>query len=352
VDDLFIRCLKENKEYPLVHPRTGVAVRKIAARKLLDSIAECSWKTGDPGIIFIDRVNRANPVPGMGWIEATNPCGEQPLLPYESCNLGSINLTKIVENGQLNYRKLDDLVALAIHFLDNVIEINRYPFRRIEELSKSNRKVGLGLMGFADMLLMMQVPYQSEKTIELAETIMARIKKAAEQASAELAAIRGNFPSFDHSIYPAQGVKRRRNATLTTIAPTGTISLIAGVSSGIEPVFAFEVKRRVVDKIWDDIHPIYAKMKENREEIPWDVFQTAWDITPEWHLKVQAAFQKHTDNAVSKTVNLPQSATVRDINKLFMLAVENAVKGLTVYRDQSLDEQILGACSLKRDECS
>jgi ribonucleoside-diphosphate reductase alpha chain len=352
IDDLFIRRLAENREYPLVHPRTGVAVKNIAAQKLLGLIAECAWQTGDPGIIFIDRVNRANPVPGMGWIEATNPCGEQPLLPYESCNLGSINLTKIVENGRLNYRKLDNLVALAIHFLDNVIEINRYPFRRIEELSKSNRKVGLGLMGFADMLLMMQVPYQSETTIELAETIMGRIKNAAEQATAELAEKRGNFPSFDHSIYPAQGVKKRRNATLTTIAPTGTISLIAGVSSGIEPVFAFEVKRRVVDRIWDDIHPIYAQLKENKEEIPWDVFQTAWDITPEWHLKVQAAFQKYTDNAVSKTVNLPQSASVEDINKLFLSAVEKDVKGLTVYRDQSLDDQILGACSLKRDECS
>ena len=352
VDDLFIECLKDNREYPLVHPRTGVAVQSIAARELLDLLAECAWKTGDPGIIFIDRINRANSVPGMGWIEATNPCGEQPLLPYESCNLGSINLTKIVENGRINYRKLDNLVTLAIHFLDNVIEINRYPFRRIEELSKSNRKVGLGLMGFADMLLMLQVPYQSEKTIELAETIMGRIKKVAEQASADLAEKRGNFPSFDHSVYPAQGITKRRNATLTTIAPTGTISLIAGVSSGIEPVFAYEVKRRVVDKVWDDIHPIYAQMKENKEEIPWDVFQTAWDIAPEWHLKVQAAFQKHTDNAVSKTVNLPKSATKEDITNLFLQAVEKDVKGLTVYRDQSLDDQILGACSVKRDECS
>jgi ribonucleoside-diphosphate reductase alpha chain len=352
VDDLFVQCLKEDREYPLVHPRTGVAVQKICARKLLDQIAACAWQTGDPGIIFIDRVNRGNPVPGMGLIEATNPCGEQPLLPYESCNLGSINLTKIVKNGQLNFQKLDNLVRLAIHFLDNVIEINRYPFRRIEELSKSNRKVGLGLMGFADMLLLLNVPYQSEKTIELADTIMARIKRVAEQASAELAEKRGNFPSFDHSVYPGQGIKHRRNATLTTIAPTGTISLIAGVSSGIEPVFAFVVKRRVVEKLWDDIHPIYAEYIRKKREIPKDVFQTAWDVTPAYHLKVQAAFQKHTDNAVSKTVNLPQSATVDDIKNLFLLAVEKQVKGLTVYRDQSLDEQILGACSLKRDECS
>ncbi|MCB2182485.1 MAG: adenosylcobalamin-dependent ribonucleoside-diphosphate reductase [Desulfobulbaceae bacterium] len=352
VDDLFIQCLERGEEYPLVHPRTGVAVRKVAARQLMDLIAESAWKTGDPGIIFIDRINRANPVPGMGRLEATNPCGEQPLLPYESCTLGSINLTKILENGAISYDKLDELVSLAIHFLDNVIEINRYPFRRIEELSKSNRKVGLGLMGFADMLLMMKIPYQSKKTIELANTIMARIKKVSEEKSAELAEKRGNFPSFDHSIFPAKGIKKRRNATLTTIAPTGTISLIAGVSSGIEPVFAYELERRVVDKVWVDKHALYAKLKQKGEKIPEEIFQTAWDVAPEWHLKVQSAFQKYTDNAVSKTINMPNSATVEDVKKLFLLALKEDVKGFTVYRDQSLANQILGACSLKRDECS
>lgn len=352
VDDLFINCLRKNRKYTLVHPRTGGSVKKIAATKLLDLIAECAWKTGDPGIIFIDRVNRANPLPKMGWIEATNPCGEQPLLPYESCNLGSINLTKIIDNGEINYPKLDHLVHLAIHFLDNVIEINRYPLRRIEELSKSNRKVGLGVMGFADMLIMLKIPYQSEQTISLARTIMARIKTVAEQTSAELAEKRGNFPSFDHSIYPSQGVKKRRNATLTTVAPTGTISLIAGVSSGIEPVFAFELQRKVVDKIWVDTHPLYTELIAQKKKIPSEIFQTAWDVSPQWHLRVQEAFQQFTDNAVSKTVNLPESATVADISKLFLDAVGKEVKGLTVYRDKSLDNQILGACSLKRDECS
>ena len=352
VDDLFVQCLHEGRDYPLVHPRTGGAVKKISSRKLLDLIAECAWKTGDPGVIFIDRINSANPVPAMGWIEATNPCGEQPLLPYESCNLGSINLTRLVENGRINYKKLDHLVHLGIHFLDNVIEINRYPFRRIEELSKSNRKVGLGLMGFADMLIMLGIPYQSNEALGLAETIMQRIQQNAEEASAELAEKRGNFPSFDHSIYPARGIKKRRNATLTTLAPTGTISIIAGVSSGIEPVFSFEVKRRVVDTVFDEVHPLYEQQSKEKKGIRPEIFQTAWDIEPAFHLKIQEAFQKHTDNAVSKTVNLPETATVDDVRDLFVAAVGKEVKGLTVYRDQSLDNQVLGACSLKRDECS
>ena len=352
VDDLFVQCLHEGRDYPLVHPRTGGAVKKISSRKLLDLIAECAWKTGDPGVIFIDRINSANPVPAMGWIEATNPCGEQPLLPYESCNLGSINLTRLVENGRINYKKLDHLVHLGIHFLDNVIEINRYPFRRIEELSKSNRKVGLGLMGFADMLIMLGIPYQSNEALGLAETIMQRIQQNAEEASAELAEKRGNFPSFDHSIYPARGIKKRRNATLTTLAPTGTISIIAGVSSGIEPVFSFEVKRRVVDTVFDEVHPLYEQQSKGKKGIRPEIFQTAWDIEPAFHLKIQEAFQKHTDNAVSKTVNLPETATVDDVRDLFIAAVGKEVKGLTVYRDQSLDNQVLGACSLKSDECS
>ena len=352
VDDLFVQCLHEGRDYPLVHPRTGGAVKKISSRKLLDLIAECAWKTGDPGVIFIDRINSANPVPAMGWIEATNPCGEQPLLPYESCNLGSINLTRLVENGRINYKKLDHLVHLGIHFLDNVIEINRYPFRRIEELSKSNRKVGLGLMGFADMLIMLGIPYQSNEALGLAETIMQRIQQNAEEASAELAEKRGNFPSFDHSIYPVRGIKKRRNATLTTLAPTGTISIIAGVSSGIEPVFSFEVKRRVVDTVFDEVHPLYEQQSKEKKGIRPEIFQTAWDIEPAFHLKIQEAFQKHTDNAVSKTVNLPETATVDDVRDLFVAAVGKEVKGLTVYRDQSLDNQVLGACSLKSDECS
>lgn len=352
VDDLFIEQLKKGGDFPLIHPRTGVEVGKRSAREIFRLMAECAWKTGDPGVLFIDRVNRANPTPGMGNLEATNPCGEQPLLPYESCTLGSINLTKMLYNGKINYKHLHEQVRLAVHFLDNVIEINRYPLRRIEEWSRANRKIGLGVMGFADMLILAGVPYQSPEALALAEDIMRHIQTHAAEASAELAEKRTNFPAFDHSVFPAQGIRKRRNATLTTVAPTGTISLIAGVSSGIEPVFAYEIKRRIVDTEYDEVHPIYAEYRRQGKSVSPDLFQTAWDVAPDWHLKVQAAFQKYTDNAVSKTVNMPQSATVGDIEALFMQAAEMDVKGITVYRDQSLENQILHACSIKREECS
>ena len=243
-------------------------------------------------------------------------------------------------------------MRLGVHFLDNVIDVNRYPLRQIEEISRTNRKIGLGVMGFADMLILLNIPYQSRQAVELAETIMARIKNSAELASAELAKKRGNFPSFDHSIFPSKGIEHRRNATLTTIAPTGTISLIAGVSSGIEPIYSYRIKRRVVDTIYDEVHPIYERFVNEGRPILKDIFQTAYDVEPEWHLKIQAAFQKYTDNAVSKTVNLPESATVDDIRRLFCKAIELPVKGLTVYRDQSQENQILSACSIKREECS
>jgi len=266
--------------------------------------------------------------------------------------LGSINLTRIIDGNGIDLKKLGELVKLGVHFLDNVIEINRYPLRQVEEWSRSNRKIGLGVMGFADMLILLDTPYQSQKALELAETIMAHIHSCAEEASAELAEKRSNFPSFDHSVFPQKGVLRRRNATLTTIAPTGTISLIAGVSSGIEPVFAFEIKRRIVDSVFDEVHPIYDRYRREGKAISKEVFQTAWDIEPEWHLKIQAAFQKYTDNAVSKTVNVPKTADVESIKKLFQAAVGMDLKGITVYRDQSLENQILGACSIKREECS
>ena len=352
VDDLFIECLGQGRDYPLIHPRTKVVVGRKSAKDILHMIAESAWKSGDPGILFIDRINRANPTPGLGSIGATNPCGEQPLLPYESCTLGSINLTKLVCNNAIDYSRLTELVHLAVHFLDNVVEINRYPMRQIEEWSRTNRKIGLGVMGFADALILLEVPYQSNRAIKLAENVMSHIQTAAQEASANLAEKRGNFPSFDHSIYPAAGIKKRRNATLTTVAPTGTISLIAGTSSGIEPVFAFEVQRRVVDGIYKEIHPIYARYQQEKKTIPDTIFQTAWDVEPLWHLKIQAAFQKFTDNAVSKTVNFPASATVDDIEKLFMTATDMDVKGVTIYRDRSRDDQILAACSIKNEECS
>ena len=224
--------------------------------------------------------------------------------------------------------------------------------RQIEEWTRTNRKIGLGVMGFADMLILLDIPYQSHKAIALAESIMSYIRTCAEEATANLSEKRGNFPSFDNSVYPAAGVKKRRNATLTTVAPTGTISLIAGVSSGIEPVFAFKVKRRIVDTIYEEIHPIYERYQNENKTISKGIFQTAWDVAPEWHLKVQGAFQKFTDNAVSKTVNFPASATTEDIRRLFLTAVDMDVKGVTVYRDQSREDQILAACSIKSDECS
>jgi ribonucleoside-diphosphate reductase alpha chain len=352
IDELFVECLKKGRDYPLVHPRTGVVVGKKSADDILELIAESAWYSGDPGILFIDRINRDNPIPGLGRLETTNPCGEQPLLPYESCTLGSINLTKVIHPNGINYQRLGELVHLAVHFLDNVVEINRYPLRRTEEWSRTNRKIGLGVMGFADTLLLLHVPYQSDKAIELAGDIMSHIRTFAEEASAKLAEKRGNFPSFDHSVFPARGIKKRRNATLTTIAPTGTISLIAGVSSGIEPVFAFEIKRRIVDSVYEEVHPIYEQYRKENKPVPKEIFQTAWDISPQWHLKIQAAFQKYTDNAVSKTVNFPTSATVGDIKGLFRAAADMDVKGVTVYRDQSRQDQALGACSIKSEECS
>lgn len=351
VDELFLEQVRVGGSYDLIHPRTGVAVDQKPARELLRLMADCAWKTGDPGIIFIDRINRANPTPGLGRLEATNPCGEQPLLPYESCTLGSINLTRVLDAQGVDFDKLDRLVSTAVHFLDNVIEVNRYPLRRIEEWSRANRKIGLGVMGFADMLILLNIPYQSPEAVTLAGEIMSRIQASAEAASAELAEKRSNFPAFDHSVFPARGVKYRRNATLTTIAPTGSISLIAGVSSGIEPVFAFHLKRRVADEVHDEVHPLYKRYQQEGREISPEIFQTAWDVDPEWHLKIQAAFQEHTDNAVSKTVNVPESADADTIYRLFRSAAEMNIKGVTVYRDQSLTDQTLSLCSVNREDC-
>ena len=352
VDDDFIACVQADHDYPLIHPRTGAVVARKSATELLRLMADSAWETGDPGILFIDRINRANPTPEMGMLEATNPCGEQPLLPYESCTLGSINLTCLVKKQTLDYQKLESLVRLGVHFLDNVVEVNRHPIPQTEEWSRMNRKIGLGVMGFADMLILLGIPYQSDRAVELAEAIMLHIKQAAESASAELAVKRGNFPGFHQSVFPAKRVKQRRNATLTTVAPTGTISLIAGVSSSVEPVFAFEVQRRIADQIYTDVHPIYAQYRKTGRAIDPAIFQTAWDISPDWHLKIQAAFQKHTDNAVSKTVNLPEKITPEEIRDLFLEAAKMNLKGITVYRDQSHPDQILSACSLKNEECS
>jgi len=352
VDDDFIACAKSDRDYPLIHPRTGATVGSRPAAELLRLMARSAWETGDPGILFIDRINRANPTPEMGVLEATNPCGEQPLLPYESCTLGSINLTRVLNGNTIDFNRLDALVHLAVHFLDNVVEVNRHPIPQTEEWSRMNRKIGLGVMGFADMLILLGVPYQSDRAVTLAEQIMSRIQQSAEAASAELAARRGNFPAFHQSVFPGRGVDQRRNATLTTVAPTGTISLLAGVSSSVEPVFAFDVQRRIADEIFTDEHPIHARYRREGRPIDPDIFQTAWDVSPHWHLKIQSAFQKYTDNAVSKTVNLPERISAEEIHDLFMQAAEMNLKGITVYRDKSHPDQILSACSFKNEECS
>jgi ribonucleoside-diphosphate reductase alpha chain len=351
VDDNFIACVKADRGYALIHPRTGAEVARKPAVGLLRLMAESAWETGDPGILFIDRINRANPTPAMGSLEATNPCGEQPLLPFESCTLGSINLARIVDGPAIDYARLESLVHLAVHFLDNVVEVNRHPIPRTEEWSRMTRKIGLGVMGFADMLILLGIPYQSDRAVALGEQIMSRIQQTAESASAELADRRGNFPAFQQSVFAARGVKRRRNATLTTVAPTGTISILAGVSSSIEPVFAFEVRRRIVDEVFTDVHPIYDRYRREGRRIDPAIFQTAWDVSPRWHLKIQAAFQKYTDSAVSKTVNLPESISVEEIFNLFMEAADMNLKGITVYRDTSHTDQILSVCSINNEAC-
>ncbi|MEM2839215.1 MAG: vitamin B12-dependent ribonucleotide reductase [Thermoplasmata archaeon] len=375
--DKFMRAVKEKQKYDLVNPRTGQIDRQLDANTVFDMITNMAWRNGEPGIIFIDRINRDNPTPDIGQIESTNPCGEQPLLPYESCNLGSINLAHMLRQDEhgwsIDWEKLRDLTTWAVRFLDDVIDVNRYPLPQIEEMTKANRKIGLGIMGFADMLLRLEVPYDSDEALEIGRNLMKFIHTTARNASQKLAEERGNFPNFHRSIlkkrYPMM-----RNATVTTIAPTGTISIIAGCSSGIEPLFAIAYVRNVMDRDeLSEINPVFEEVARKRgfysdelmkkvaekgsiaeiEEIPADVrriFVTAHDITPEWHIKMQAAFQEHTDNAVSKTVNFPRTATPEDVRKVYMMAFELGLKGVTVYRDGSRDEQVLNIGKVNRKE--
>ena len=365
VDDKFMEAVEKGDEIFLINPRTGREVKNLPAKFIFDLIAEMAWRTGDPGLIFIDEINRHNPTPKLGNIESTNPCGEQPLLPYESCNLGSINLAKVVENEEVNFEKLKELVDVAVHFLDNVIDVNKYPLPQIEQMTKGNRKIGLGVMGWAEMLIMLNIPYNSEEALQLAEKVMKTITDEARKKSVELALERGSFPNFEDSIWPNKGFKVLRNATTTTIAPTGTISIIAGVTSGIEPIFAISYVRNVlggaklleVNSLFEETARklgFYSKDLIARiaregsiqkiEEIPSDVkriFVTAFDVSPEWHVRMQAAFQKYTDNAVAKTVNLPHEATIEDVKKVYMLAWKLKCKGITVYRYGSKKQQVL-----------
>ena len=361
----FMKKALAGEDYDLIDPKTKKSVQKINAKKVFDMIIQMAWRNGEPGIIFIDRMNKDNPTPKVGQIESTNPCGEQPLLPYESCNLGSINLAKMVTEEKIDWDKLSEIIGKSVHFLDNVIDMNSYPIKKIDEMTKSNRKIGLGVMGFADMLLMMGIRYDSEDAIALAEKLMKFILDTSRRASEALAKDRGAFPNFKGSIYDKKGARPLRNATLTTIAPTGTLSIIANSSSGIEPVFAITYIRNIMDDTkMIEAHPYFQEVAERRgfykpetmnliaqkgtihgvPEVPADVqqlFVTAHDIEAIWHIRMQSAFQKYTNNAVSKTVNLPSEATLEDVKTIYMLAYKSGCKGVTIYRDKSRDEQVL-----------
>ena len=361
----FMEALAQDGSYPLINPRDKSTVGTLRAREVFDLIVKHAWENGEPGIIFLDRLNRDNPTPHIGAIESTNPCGEQPLLPYESCNLGSINLGLMVREGHVDWQRLKEVVHLAVHFLDNVIELNRYPLPQIAKMTYANRKIGLGVMGWADMLIALRLPYNSEQAVELGEKLMAFINQEGHEASMGLAKVRGAFPNFAGSLFAEREMPAIRNATVTTIAPTGTISIIANTSSGIEPLFAVSYVRKVLDNnILVEVHPLFEKMAKEMgfysadlmekiaehgtirdvNEIPVDlrnVFVTAHDITPEDHIRMQAAFQKHTDNAVSKTVNFSNKAAIEDVRNVYELAYQLGCKGVTIYRDGSRDRQVL-----------
>ena len=376
ITEQFMEAVEKNENYDLIDPHDGAVVGQLNASEIFDKIVSAAWQNGEPGIIFLDRLNKDNVVPDVAEIESTNPCGEQPLLPYESCNLGSINLLRMLKKTaagfDVDYKKLEKTVKTAVHFLDNVIDVNKYPIEEIDHMTKQTRKIGLGVMGFADMLYAMEIPYNSNQSVELAEDLMRFIDSKAKEESAHLAELRGTFPLFDRSIY-ANGKIKYRNATVTTIAPTGTLSIIAGVSSGIEPSFALSYIRNVMDGTeMVEVNPIFLQAAQEHGfyseqlmsqiaksgHIPEDagisdklkkVFVTAHDISPLWHTKMQAAFQKYVDNAVSKTVNFKSSATKEEVREVFVLAYQLGCKGVTIYRDGSRD-QVLNIGSVSKGE--
>jgi len=365
----FIEAVEAGNDYELVNPHTNQVEDKLNAKEVFNKIVDMAWRTGDPGIVFIDRINQDNPTPQLGKIESTNPCGEQPLLPYESCNLGSINLARMLRtiNGacEIDKPKLAETVKVAVRLLDNVIDVNKFPLLQIEEMTKKSRKIGLGVMGFADMLIQLGIPYDSEEALNVGEEVMADIQRYATEASAELASERGVFPAFKGSLYDVPNGIKVRNATRTTIAPTGTLSIIAGCSSGIEPIFALSYVRNILDgDQLVEANPYFEEVARNEgfysdelmqqlasgkklgdvDGVPDRIkrlFVTAHEISPEWHVRMQAAFQKSTNNAVSKTVNFPHEATREDIAKVYMMAYKEGLKGITIYRDRSREAQVL-----------
>lgn len=370
----FMEAVENDKDYDLIDPKKKDKCGSLNAREVFDKMVQMAWRNGEPGIVFIDRINRENVTPGLGEIESTNPCGEQPLLPYEACNLGSINLSLMVKEGEsgleVDFDKLRETVHNAVRFLDNVIDVNNYPLPEIDKMTRGTRKIGLGVMGWADLLLMLGIPYNSMQAERLGEEVMGFIDFESKKKSEELAEIKGVFSYYEKSIYADTG-KKIRNATTTTIAPTGTLSIIAGVSSGIEPIFAISFIKNVMDgtellevnphfKAAADGGKFYSEelmrtiaqkgTLHDIEEVPDDIkeiFVTSHDISPEWHVKMQSAFQQHTDNAVSKTVNLRNEATLEDVSDVFQLAYRTGCKGVTIYRDGSRDMQVLNIGSVK-----
>ncbi|MDY0298480.1 MAG: vitamin B12-dependent ribonucleotide reductase [Candidatus Cloacimonadaceae bacterium] len=383
--EAFMKAVAENGEYNLVSPHTGKVVNNLSAVQVFDLIVDMAHKNGEPGIIFLDRINAANPTPKIGYIESTNPCGEQPLLPNEACNLGSINLAGMIQNDDIDWDRLGKVVRDSVDFLDAVIDRTQFPLQAIENMVKANRKIGLGIMGWADLLYQLKIPYTSNEAVDLAEQIMETIDFEAKKRSMELAQEKGSFPNYEQSIYatgelPRTGKKWAelieqikhngiRNATHTTIAPTGTISMIADTSSGIEPQFSLVYVKNVMDndrllyvnkwfeaaleewglltrELLEEVSEIgsIAHISSIPDELK-DVFQTAHDIPPEWHIRMQAAFQKFTDNAVSKTINFSNSASVEDIRQAYLLAYQLGCKGVTVYRDGSRENQVLSVGS-------
>jgi len=355
VTDAFMEALKRGGDYDLINPRSGMAAGRLRARDVFDEIVESAWQSGDPGLVFIDRINQSNPTPHVGPIESTNPCGEQPLLPYEACVLGSLNLSKYFEAGQIDYEALRRDVRVAVRFLDDTIDVNAYPLPEVERMHKGNRKIGLGVMGWADLLILLDIPYNDRPAFDLAKELMRFIRDRAREASAEIALERGVFPNFAGSVYDAPGMPRVRNATTTTIAPTGTLSIIADCSSGIEPLFAIAFTRHVLGTTLTEVNRLFIKRARKEgfhnealiEEILRSgtvrsirripprvrkVFRTAMEISAEDHIEMQAAFQEYTDNAVSKTINLPRRARKEDVARAFMLAYEKLTKGITVFR--------------------